>query len=45
LVAYLVPAKNELWIDWKKSDAASVDFIDINGRILKTVRKLSGSKK
>ena len=28
MVAYLVPAKNELWIDWKKSDAASVDFID-----------------
>jgi hypothetical protein len=45
LVAYPVPAKNELWIDWKKSDAASAELIDSNGRILKTVRKLSASQK
>ncbi|MCE6991434.1 choice-of-anchor Q domain-containing protein [Dyadobacter sp. CY323] len=45
MVAYPVPAKNELWVDWKKSDAASAEIIDSNGRILKTVRKSSASQK
>lgn len=45
LVAYPVPAKNELWIDWQKSNAVSAEFIDSNGRILKTIKKLSASQK
>jgi hypothetical protein len=45
MIAYPVPAKNELWIDWKKTEVTSVDLIDSNGRILKTVKKLSASQK
>ncbi|KQS32899.1 choice-of-anchor Q domain-containing protein [Dyadobacter sp. Leaf189] len=45
IVAYPVPAKNELWIDWKKTNAQSAEFIDSNGRILKTIKKSSGVQK
>lgn len=45
IVAYPVPAKNELWIDWKKSDAKSAEFIDSRGRILRTIKKSSGIQK
>jgi hypothetical protein len=45
MIAYPVPAKNELWIDWKKTNAASVDFIDSKGRVLKTIKKTSASQK
>ncbi|CAG5018841.1 hypothetical protein DYBT9275_06082 [Dyadobacter sp. CECT 9275] len=42
MIAYPVPAKNELWIDWKKSDADKAEFFDKNGRLLHTVGKTKG---
>ncbi|KAA0991953.1 choice-of-anchor Q domain-containing protein [Dyadobacter aurulentus] len=45
MIAYPIPAKNELWIDWQKTNAASVDFVDLTGRIIKTVKKSANSQK
>jgi len=45
LIAYPVPAKNDLWIDWKKADATSLQLIDYTGRVLKTVKKSGSSQK
>jgi len=45
LIAYPIPAKNDLWIDWKKADATSLQFIDYTGRVLKTVKKSGSSQK
>ncbi|MCE7059771.1 choice-of-anchor Q domain-containing protein [Dyadobacter sp. CY343] len=45
MIAYPVPAKNELWIDWKKTEATSVDLLDYHGRVLKTIKRTSPSQK
>ncbi|MEO6686324.1 MAG: T9SS type A sorting domain-containing protein [Dyadobacter sp.] len=45
MIAYPVPARNDLWIDWKKADDVTVEFVDLNGRILKTVQKQSAYQK
>ncbi|MCF0059149.1 choice-of-anchor Q domain-containing protein [Dyadobacter sp. CY356] len=45
MIAYPVPAKNDLWIDWKKTADSKVQFVDLNGSVLKTVTKTSASQK
>lgn len=45
MIAYPVPAKNDLWIDWKKTDVNYVEVVDLSGKVLKTVNKLSASQK
>ncbi|TLV03505.1 choice-of-anchor Q domain-containing protein [Dyadobacter luticola] len=45
VIAYPIPAKNELWIDWKKSSATFVEFVDVNGKKWKTVQKTAASQK
>ncbi|TLV00379.1 choice-of-anchor Q domain-containing protein [Dyadobacter luticola] len=45
LVAYPVPARNELWLDWKKSNAGSVELIDSGGKVLRVIKKSSGVQK
>jgi hypothetical protein len=45
MLAYPVPAKNELWIDWKKTNAESAEFIDSGGKILRIIKKSSEIQK
>ena len=45
MIAYPVPAKNDLWIDWKKTAGNRIEFVDLNGRVLKSVTKTSVSQK
>ena len=40
MVIYPVPAKNEIWIDWKQSNANFAEFIDVNGKVLKRIQRL-----
>lgn len=43
--AYPIPAKDALWIRWEKSAASQVELIDLNGNVLRKVKKLSASQK
>ena len=40
MVVYPIPAKNEVWIDWRQSDVNFAEFIDVNGKVLKRIQKL-----
>jgi predicted outer membrane repeat protein len=43
-IVYPVPAKNMVWLDWKGSAGNSADLSDLNGRIIKTIKRLESTQ-
>ncbi len=45
MIVYPVPAKNLVWVDWKSSIANSAELTDVNGRVIKIIRRSEATQR